>query len=122
MPFKKGQPRPAGAGRKKGVATKKVIVISGSLCKDPRVRLEELGCDPLAVLVTLALDEKVENGVRRLAASDLASFVWPRKRSIEHTGNVDLNVSVSNARQALEARIAGIRERAGLTVIPQIAQ
>ena len=113
MPFQKGQARPAGAGRKKGVAKKQVIVISSSLCNDPRVRLEELGCDPLAVLANLAMDTEVENGVRRLAASDLAGFVWPRKKAVEVTGTVDVNHSISNARQILRDRIAGIRERLG---------
>jgi hypothetical protein len=119
MPFTKGMKRPEGAGRKKGVAGKAVIRVTVGLCKDPRVRLEELGCDPLRVLAELALDPAVENGVRRLAASDLAGFVWPRKKAVEHIGSVDLNVNVSNARQALETRIAGIRERAGLTLVPR---
>ena len=114
--------RPEGAGRKKSAVKKQVIVISCKLANDPRVRLEELGIDPLAVLAQLALDEKVENSVRRLAANDLACFIWPRKKAVEHIGTIGVNVNVSDARQALETRIAGIRARLGLAAIPRLAE
>ena len=123
MPFVKGHAKIG--GRQSGVTPRKrtTIILSTVLCRDPRVRLEELGIDPLRVLAELALDPEVENGVRRLAASDLASFVWPRKKSVEHIGNVELNLNVGNPREALAARIAGIRERAGgPQLLPPIAE
>jgi hypothetical protein len=119
MPFVKGHARVG--GRQKGAKPNRVIVISAQLAKDPRVRLEELGCDPLAGLARIgAACEETDPGIARLAYSDLASFLWARKKSVEVSGSVDVNHSITGARQVLADRVAGIRQRVGAAGVLQL--
>ena len=76
MPFVKGMKRPPGAGRKSGSPTK--------LSKEVTSRLNELGCDPVGILASLAMDEKVDDGVRRYAAAELMKYSYPRLSAIDH--------------------------------------
>jgi hypothetical protein len=73
MPFKPGQPRPAGAGRKPGSSPKATVAAI----------LLNLKCDPVAGLATLAADEKNKPEVRARCYAELLQYVHPKKRSIE---------------------------------------
>ena len=121
MPFKRGQARPPGAGRKKGVKGKRVT-LPVILSRDVSARLAELGCDPIEGLALLAMDDNVEDAIRRMAFADLASFVYAKRKAIEHTGlGIEVNIlNVSNGKQTLEARILGIRERLGVAGNPRL--
>ena len=83
MAFKVGQKRPANAGRKKGTPNKdtlKVIEI-----------LEREKCDPIEFLcwvVNARVDKlkdapKIEDRIS--AAKELASYVYPKRKAIEHS-------------------------------------
>lgn len=75
MPFKPGQPRPAGAGRKAGKsATVKSTV--AAICAAQN-------CDPALILAQLASDSKKRPELRFRAAAELLQYIHPKKRSIE---------------------------------------
>lgn len=78
MPFTKGQPRPNGAGRKKGSPTK--------LSKEVASRLEALGCDPIEGMARVANDNTVEVAIRVRCYAELAQYVYPKRRATEHSG------------------------------------
>lgn len=50
--------------------------------------LERCGCNPFEELAYLAMNAKSEK-VRCEAASELAQYVAPKLKQIEHTGNAD---------------------------------
>lgn len=97
MPFKPGDPKPPGSGRKKKTEafyprlsprnedTAKPLP---KLARYVTERLEQLGLDPIAGLARIGIkaEEAGEFGVARLCYSDLAQFVYPRRRAVEHTG------------------------------------
>lgn len=134
MPFVKGTPKPPGSGRIKGKppAPKpppKVLTITVSrgitLSNDVRARLEEIGCDPVAGLATMALDERVDAGIRRLCFADLMKYVYPQRRSVEFSGQINtvgVTIDGNSALRALEDRIAGIRERLAIAQSPDQPQ
>jgi hypothetical protein len=51
-------------------------------------RLRGLDCDPIAILAEIALDRNVEPRDRVKAASELAAYLYPKRRSVEHQGTV----------------------------------
>jgi hypothetical protein len=115
MPFTKGMPRPPGAGRKRGSPTK--------LSKEVTSRLEEMGCDPVRILASIAMDEKCETGIRRLAASDLMKYTYRQLRSVEHTGAGGAAIAVDcTYRETLMDRIAGVAARIGTNGHPPAVQ
>ncbi len=67
---------PKTGGRKKGTPSK--------LSKEVTSRLNEMGCDPVAILAEIALDKKVETGIRRSAASELMKYSYPKLSAIDH--------------------------------------
>lgn len=66
-----------GPGRPKGVKNKRTMILEE--------RLEALGCDPLAFLAEIMMDEKQPVELRMKAAADLMPYTWPKRRAIEHT-------------------------------------
>lgn len=77
-----------GAGRPKGTPSKKTI--------EAQERLEELGCDPLEVLALIASGESLGSEVpdiamRKDAAKDLMQYVYPKRKAVEHSGNISLH-------------------------------
>jgi hypothetical protein len=49
-------------------------------------RLANIGCDPIAVLAQIAMNEKTEALVRVKAASELLAYIYPKRRSVEVKG------------------------------------
>ncbi len=128
MPFRKGDPKPPGSGRKAGQPSKTqvrrpapaIIISNGisgqrsALAKDVASRLEELRCDPIEGLARLALDAKIDPAIRRLCFSDLMKYVYPQRRSVEFSGQINtvgVTIDGTSALRALEDRILGIRQR-----------
>lgn len=121
MPFQPGQPRPAGAGRKKGAIAKVTHSGRTRLSAEVSLKLQELGCDPIEGMARLATDEKQEVGIRARMYAELAQYVWPKRRAIEHSGPGGEPIQFDiTAKQALEDRITGIaanlRTANGITV------
>ena len=102
--FTKGTPKPPNSGRKKGQPTR--------LQLEARIRLEELGCDPLEGMARLAMDSRNSAELRGKMFSDLARFIYPQRKAVELTGGgggpVELNVS---AVELLKSRIDRISQR-----------
>ncbi len=62
-------------GRCKGTPNKRT--------QEARERLDEMGCDPLAGLVKLALDENNSPELRGRLFAELAQYVFPKRRATE---------------------------------------
>lgn len=78
MPFLKGQPRPDNAGRRKGSKNK-----LGTVAAE---RLAELKCDPLEGMARIAADPDNPPELRGKMFAELAQYVWPKRRAMEHMG------------------------------------
>ncbi len=76
MPFTKGTPKPINSGRQKGKQTR--------LSKEVASRLESMGCDPVAGMVRLAMDEDMEPGIRARMFSELIQYIYPKLRATDH--------------------------------------
>jgi hypothetical protein len=78
LPYPKGKPRPAGAGRKKGTPNKataaKVAAIAAS------------GLTPLDFMLGVMRDESRDVAVRLDAARSAAPYVHPKLSAVEHSG------------------------------------
>lgn len=110
MPFVRGQARPAGSGRKATVANKATV----------QAKLASLKCDPIEGMARIAMDQGPDgqpipgNSVqlRGRMYSELAQYLFPRLRSVEHSGPaggpMELNVS---GVELLKSRIDRIAER-----------
>ncbi len=108
MPFIKGHTKVAGSGRKKGQTCR--------LSADVRLKLQELGFDPIVGMVTIAQDPTTERAIVVRVASELAQYVYPKRRAVEISGIDGAAIEVndnSSAIESLKARIAGIASRIG---------
>lgn len=106
MPFQKGQPRPANAGRKKlppGVVPKATVT----------ELLASRNCDPILGMIDLAMDTTTKPELRYRCYAELAQYKYPKRRAIEISGPdggpVEANVSI---RELLLSRINSIASRA----------
>ena len=121
MPFQRGSPRPAGAGRKKGVKYVHTVGVGGArsagvaqaLHVSVRERLAELGCDPVTGLAGIAMNAKVDDGVRVQAYRILASKVWPDLKAVEHSGVMGAVTVNADPLAILMRELARIAQRAG---------
>lgn len=59
-------------------------------------RLAALGCDPIEILATVAKDKRHAIELRVSCAKELASYVYPKLKAIEHTGPGGGPVETSN--------------------------
>jgi hypothetical protein len=50
--------------------------------------LEALGCDPIEGMARLATDERVEISIRFQAYKELAQYIYPKRKAIEHSGDM----------------------------------
>lgn len=117
MPFVKGAPKPAGSGRKKGQeCVKRVPVHAGHTPLTAKVadKLAALGCDPVALLVQFATG-KYKAELRFSAAKELASYVYPKLKAIEHTGPGGGPIEHDTGLQALKDRIHSLAASFGST-------
>jgi len=76
MPFQKGQPRPPGAGRKKGSVNRATVAAI----------LDKFRCDPIEGMIRLAQDKHQAAALRARMYAELAKYRWPTLRAIEVSG------------------------------------
>jgi len=50
-------------------------------------KLEELGYDPIMAMVELAKDKRTPIPVKAKLASELAGFVYPKRKAVEYSGS-----------------------------------
>ena len=74
----KGSPKVG--GRKKGSLNKRTV---GVIAK-----MEALECDPIAGMALIALNKKNPPELRGRMFSELAQYLYPKRKSIEHSGEV----------------------------------
>ena len=76
-------------------------------------QLEALGCDPIAGMAKIAMSEESPPELRGRMYSELASYVFPKRKAIEHSGSIhrtyedaleELETAVDTAVDAEEAR------------------
>ncbi len=78
--------RPKTGGRQKGTPNKATLDVVEKLAK--------LGCDPLAGMAKLALDESNTPELRGKMMAELAQYVAPKRKAIEHSGDVDHSLTI----------------------------
>ena len=69
-----------GPGCPKGSRTKQLLQVEE--------RLRELGCDPIEGMARIAMDETMPIEVRARMYAELAQYIAPKRRAIEHTADV----------------------------------
>lgn len=72
-PGQSGNPKGPGKGYKKA----KTLMIEQ--------KLEELGCDPIEGMVTMAQDKNTDDGIRARLFSELANYIFPKRKAVEHS-------------------------------------
>ena len=82
-PFKEGQSGNPG-GRPKGSKSYKTKLVEE--------KLAELNCDPIEGMVLLAQDEATDVGIRARLFSELANYIYPKRKAVELKYKVDLNL------------------------------
>jgi hypothetical protein len=81
MPFQKGNKlRSPKSGRKPGAHNK--------ITRDVAALLDSLNCNPLQGLATIATDSDVEIPIRARCYAELAKYVHPQLKAIEHSGSI----------------------------------
>jgi len=70
-------------------------------------KLAVLDYDPIRAMVDLAKDDETPVAVRAKLASELASFVWPKRKAIEHSGSLGKSNAQEYTNEELEAIITG---------------
>ncbi len=63
-------------GRRTGTLNKRTVAVAD--------RLEALGCDPIEGMVRLAMDETVEPSIRAQMYRELAQYIAPKRKAVEH--------------------------------------
>lgn len=108
MPFEKGHPKFGGS--KAGVKPQSQITI-GTV----KATCERLGCDPFRIMANIAMDEEQPAKLRADCASDLAQYLAPKLKAIDHTfgGDKSLNVNVSGT-ELLTSRVASLAAKLGM--------
>lgn len=104
--FKPGGKKPEGSGRVKGQLTK--------LASSVRAKLEELGCDPIEGMATIAMDLSNTPELRGKMYADIAQYAYPKLKAIDHTfgGSGTLNTHDSGT-ELLASRIASLASKLG---------
>ena len=64
-------------------------------------RLEALGCDPIEGMARIAMDMTTPVEVRARMFAELAGYVAPKRKAIEHTGSSGIQIVLSPTEAAL---------------------
>jgi hypothetical protein len=67
-------------GRQKGTPNKRTEEI--------QAKLEQMGCDPLEGMARLAVDENNSPELRGRMYAELAQYVAPKRKAIEHSSDI----------------------------------
>jgi hypothetical protein len=65
-------------GRVKGTPNKGTLAVAE--------RLEAIGCDPIEAMARIAMDIKTPIDLRTKLYSELAQYIAPKRKAVEHTG------------------------------------
>ncbi len=91
-------------GRVKGTPNKLSAMVA--------TRLEELGCDPIEGMALIAMDENSPDELKGRMFAELAQYVYPKRKAIEHTGAggsaIEMNVTGT---EVLTSRINSLAAR-----------
>ena len=106
--FEKGRAKTG--GKQAGHAERQQITI-GTV----KATCERLGCDPFRIMANIALDETQPAKLRADCASDLAQYLAPKLKAVDHTfgGSGALTVNASGT-ELLASRIAGLAAKIGM--------
>ena len=69
-----------GPGRPPGMKNKRTIALEE--------KLAAMGCDPIEFIASVMFDDANPIDLRMKAATELAPYLWPKRKAIEHTGEV----------------------------------
>lgn len=69
-----------GPGREKGSKNKRTLELEE--------KLASLNCDPILFMATIMMDEDQPLDLRCKMATELVQYVAPKRKAIEHTGDV----------------------------------
>lgn len=86
MPFAKGKPRAKGAGRVKGTPNKKTQSLL-DMCA-------ERNYDPVLAMIDIAQDENADPAMRLQAHKEVAQYVYPKRKALEHSIDGDAGFKV----------------------------
>ena len=94
--------RQKSGGRTKGTPNKRTL--------DIQHRLEELGCDPIEGMATIAMNDSHAPELRGRMYAELAQYVAPKRKAVEVVAEVNEGVRqfVANADE-LVAKLRGMR-------------
>jgi hypothetical protein len=93
---------PPGPGRPKGSKTKQQLAVEA--------KLEELGCDPITAMATLAIDPATPLELRIKLHCELAQYVAPRRKAAERPVVLDLP-TLHGPRDAVAAAASLLEKR-----------
>jgi len=68
-------------GRKKGTPNKRT--------KEIIDKLDDLGCDPIIGMAKIAMDETQDIALRGNMFKELAQYIAPKRKAIEHSSDVE---------------------------------
>ncbi len=108
MPFQKGHAKMG--GKKPGHGERQQITI-GTV----KATCERLGCDPFRIMANIANDEEQPAKLRVDCAAELAQYLAPKLKAVDHTfgGKSELGINVSGT-ELLTSRIAGLSAKIGV--------
>ena len=72
-------PKQKTGGRSKGTPNKRTQEVVD--------KLRELGCDPIEGMAHIASDESVDLPLRAQMLKELAQYVAPKRKAVEHSGD-----------------------------------
>lgn len=97
----KGEPRTPGSGRQKGTANRFTQNLM-EICK-------EKGLDVFEAMAEVALNP--ENPNQFQAMKELAQYLYPKRKSLEHSGELNTNPFMNKSIQELEALVKAKLEK-----------
>ncbi len=72
------QPGERRGGRKAGTPNRATLLVQETLAR--------LGCDPFEIMALIAMDEDNPPELRGKMAAELAQYIQPKRKAIEHSG------------------------------------
>ena len=69
----------AGSGRKAGTPNRR--------SQEVQELLESMDCDPITGMARIAMDETIDMQIRARMFTELAQYVAPKRKAIEHSGD-----------------------------------
>jgi hypothetical protein len=82
-------------GRQKGTPNKKTLGVTE--------KLEALACDPIEGIARTAMDETQPMALRTSIYRELAQYVTPKRKALEHKGEMAANFRASEAQRSTPA-------------------